>query len=114
MRGSEGSLMSHRTGLAAAIALAAQLLVSPYFAGAAYAPSASASVAVAVTQPQPVAAGANFDYAITVSSEGPDDAENVALTFPLPGGVMFQAVSVPGGWSCTTPTAGTSGTVSCS
>src|SRR5437879_3787278 len=65
--------------------------------------SASASVDVSVAQMQPVAAGANFDYVIHVNNEGPDDAASIALTFPLPAGVVFQSDSVPGGWSCTSP-----------
>jgi len=62
---------------------------------------------------QPVAAGANFDYVINVSNEGPDDALSVTLNFPLPSGVVFQSDSVPAGWSCTAPAPGSGGTVNC-
>ncbi|HEV7427739.1 MAG TPA: hypothetical protein VGQ46_15355 [Thermoanaerobaculia bacterium] len=75
--------------------------------------SASASVEVSVAQMQPVAAGANFDYVIHVNNEGPDDAAAATLTFPLPSGVAFQSESVPAGWSCTAPAAGSGGTISC-
>jgi uncharacterized repeat protein (TIGR01451 family) len=75
--------------------------------------SASASIQVTVTQPQPVAAGANFDYVINVSNEGPADALNMTLTFPLPSGVFFQSVAAAAGWSCSNPSVGASGTVTC-
>jgi uncharacterized repeat protein (TIGR01451 family) len=60
-----------------------------------------------------VAAGANFDYVINVSNEGPDEALNTTLTFPLPSGVFFQSVAAAAGWSCTNPSVGSSGTVTC-
>ena len=106
--------MSRRTGFSVARALAAQILFSLFFAGSANAASANASVFVVVAQPQPVAAGANFDYAITVSNEGPDNALNAVLTFPLPGGVAFQTAIVPAGWTCNSIPPGTvAPTVTC-
>ena len=106
--------MSQRASFSLAIALAGPFLVSPYFAGAAYAQAASASVFVAVAQPQPVAAGANFDYVINVNNEGPADAANPSLTFPLPAGTVFRSESVPGGWSCNSIAPGAlSPTVTC-
>jgi uncharacterized repeat protein (TIGR01451 family) len=92
-----------------AVAISAFLFVPSEVA----AQSASASIQVAVTQPQPVAAGANFDYVINVSNEGPDDALNMTLTFPLPSGVFFQSAAAAAGWSCTNPSVGTNGTVTC-
>ncbi len=96
-----------RFSLVAAISV---FLFAPTIASA---QSASASIQVNVTQPQPVAAGANFDYVINVSNEGPDDALNTTLTFPLPSGVFFQSVATAAGWSCTNPSVGSSGTVTC-
>jgi uncharacterized repeat protein (TIGR01451 family) len=93
-----------------AVAISAFLFVPSQAA----AQSASASIQVSVTQPQPVAAGANFDYVINVSNEGPDDALNMTLTLPLPSGVSFQSVATPAGWSCTNPSVGATGTVTCS
>jgi len=91
--------------------LAALLFFSPNDAAA---QSASASIQVAVAQPQPVAAGANFDYVINVSNEGPDDAANATMTFPLPSGVSFQSDVVPAGWSCNSIAPGTlAPTVTC-
>ncbi|HXH93064.1 MAG TPA: DUF11 domain-containing protein, partial [Thermoanaerobaculia bacterium] len=92
-----------------AIAISAFLFVPSQAA----AQSASASIQVAVTQPQPVVAGANFDYVINVSNEGPDDALTMTLTFPLPSGVLFQSAAAAAGWSCTHPSVGSNGTVSC-
>jgi len=62
---------------------------------------------------QPVAAGANFDYVINVSNEGPDDAASLTLNFPLASGVTFQSDSAPAGWSCTAPSPGSGGTINC-
>jgi uncharacterized repeat protein (TIGR01451 family) len=85
----------------------------PHSAIAVQLPSASASVQVSVAQMQPVAAGADFDYVINVSNEGPDDAASLSLNFPLPSGVTFQSDSAPAGWSCTAPAPGSGGTVNC-
>ena len=75
---------------------------------------ASASIQVTVAQPQPVAAGTNFDYVVNVSNEGPDDAVNPTLTFPLPSGVSFESEVVPVGWSCNSIAPGTMApTVTC-
>src|SRR6266487_126564 len=96
---------------AAAIAFAAQFLFSPQ---PAVAQIASASIQVSVTQPEPVAAGTNFDYVIQVNNEGPDDAANPSLSFPLPAGIAFQAVTAAAGWSCNSIAPGTVGaTVTC-
>ena len=61
----------------------------------------------------PVAAGANFSYTLTFSNEGPSDALNANLNDPLPAGVTFVSLAAPGGWSCTTPMVGATGTVDC-
>lgn len=87
--------------------------LAPHLAIAIQLPSASASVQVSVAQMQPVAAGANFDYVINVSNEGPDDAASLTLNFPLPAGVTFQSDSAPAGWLCTAPAPGSGGTVNC-
>jgi len=39
--------------------------------------------------PDPVAAGTELTYSITVTNDGPDDAENVVVTDTLPPGVTF-------------------------
>jgi uncharacterized repeat protein (TIGR01451 family) len=86
-----------------AIGIALFFLSSP----AATAQSSAASIQVSVAEPQPVAAGANFDYVVSVSSEGPDDAMNMVMTLPLPSGVSFQSEVVQAGWSCNAIAPGT-------
>jgi len=98
-----------RWGVAAGV-----VAVALFLSSGAQAQVASASVQANVAQPQPVAAGANFDYVINISSEGPDDAANMSLTFPLPAGVSFQSEAVPAGWSCNAIAPGTvAPTVTC-
>lgn len=72
---------------------------------------------VAVTKtdtPDPVTAGSNVVYTIGVTNNGPSDAATVSLSDPLPSGTTFVSLVSPGGWSCTTPAVGSTGTVSCS
>jgi uncharacterized repeat protein (TIGR01451 family) len=100
-----------KSTIAAAIVVAAQFLFAPQ---SLIAFTASASIQVSVTQPQPVAAGTNFDYGIQVNNEGPDDAANPSLSFPLPAGIAFRAVSAAPGWTCNAIAPGTIGaTVTC-
>src|SRR5207249_2688842 len=53
---------------------------------------------------------------ITVSNGGPNDAQNVSLTDLVPAGTTFVSETQTGGpaFSCTTPTAGSTGTITCS
>ena len=61
-----------------------------------------------VDSSDPVAAGATFDYTLSVTNAGPSSAANVAVTDTLPAEVTF--VSATGtGWSCSE----SAGTVSC-
>ncbi|MEO8036629.1 MAG: hypothetical protein ABI837_19490, partial [Acidobacteriota bacterium] len=56
------------------------------------APNAVASADISILKmaaPDPVQRGANIDYTITVSNEGPDDAANAVLSDPLPAEVTF-------------------------
>ncbi|HEX7831641.1 MAG TPA: endonuclease/exonuclease/phosphatase family protein [Thermoanaerobaculia bacterium] len=62
----------------------------------------------------PVNAGQNFFYTITVNNNGPDPADTVSWSDTLPAGTTFVSLSAPGGWSCTTPAVGATGTVTCS
>src|SRR5260221_795632 len=91
-----------------AVATAATLLPST-----AAAQSAALSL-VKTASTDPVAPGATLTYTLSVSNEGPADGMSTSFNDPLPPGTTFQALSVPGGWTCTTPTVGTNGTVSCS
>jgi len=68
-----------------------------------------------VTKSGPATANVNgpIGYTIGVANNGPNAAVNVQLTDALPAGTTFVSLVAPGGWSCTTPTAGTNGTVTC-
>jgi uncharacterized repeat protein (TIGR01451 family) len=63
--------------------------------------------------PDPVTAGNNLTYTITATNSGPVPAINAVMNDPLPAGTTFQSITTPSGWTCTTPTVGTSGTVNC-
>jgi len=63
--------------------------------------------------PDPVTAGDNVTYAITATNAGPSAAAAVAVTDTLPAGTTFVSLLSPGGWSCTTPPVGATGTVTC-
>jgi uncharacterized repeat protein (TIGR01451 family) len=77
--------------------------------------SGSADLSVTKTEtPDPVTAGEALTYTITVSNAGPSSASTVALSDAIPAGTTFLSLSAPGGWSCTTPAVGGTGTVDCS
>lgn len=57
--------------------------------------------------------GQTFSYTISVANAGPDAAANVVMNDVLPASLLFQSLSAPAGWTCTTPAAGTNGTVNC-
>lgn len=64
--------------------------------------------------PDPVVTGQNVTYTISVFNAGPNQAEGVVVTDPLPAGVTFVSVS-PSQGTCTAPAAGSAtGTVTCS
>jgi uncharacterized repeat protein (TIGR01451 family) len=96
---------------AAVILLAAVLSLASR--GTAKADSADLSILKAGA-PDPVAPGGTLVYSMTVNNEGPDDAVSAVLDDPLPAGTTFQSLASPAGWSCSTPAAGSGGTVSCS
>ena len=66
--------------------------------------------------PTPVFVSSSLTYSIQVQNLGQASAPVTAnvLSDPLPAGVGFASISIPTGWSCTTPAVGSSGTVSCS
>ncbi|HEV7485472.1 MAG TPA: IPTL-CTERM sorting domain-containing protein [Thermoanaerobaculia bacterium] len=59
------------------------------------------------------APGAAVAYTIVVTNHGPDTATSVTMTDTLPATLLFQSISAPAGYVCTTPTVGTTGTISC-
>ncbi|HKH48023.1 MAG TPA: DUF11 domain-containing protein [Thermoanaerobaculia bacterium] len=71
-------------------------------------------VVTKVEDADPVTAGADLTYTITVTNNGPDPADDVAWSDTLPAETTFVSLAQPGGWTCSTPAAGSGGTVSCS
>ena len=63
--------------------------------------------------PDPVTAGADITYTITASNNGPDPATNASWSDTLPAGTTFVSLPAVAGWSCTTPSVGSNGTVNC-
>ena len=78
----------------------------------ALADSASTSIEFALTSGLPIA-GSNLAFTITANNEGPDPAANTTVTFGVPTNSTFVSRTVPGGWSCSTLTPGTTGTITC-
>lgn len=64
--------------------------------------------------PDPVNSGATITYTQVLTNNGPDAAANAKITESIGSGVTFQSIAAPGGWSCTTPAAGGTGTINCS
>jgi uncharacterized repeat protein (TIGR01451 family) len=76
--------------------------------------SVSADVAVTKSAPATIAPNGSIAYTIGVTNNGPNVAQNVSLSDTLPASTTFTSLSSPGGWSCTTPAVGGTGTVTCS
>jgi GH35 family endo-1,4-beta-xylanase len=87
-------------------------------------PGADLSTAISAA-PTTVPAGQAVAYTISVTNNADTDtapfkptdddlpAANVTLATAVPAHTVFQALSVPAGWSCATPAAGGSGPVQC-
>ncbi|MEA2464186.1 MAG: hypothetical protein QOJ98_1933, partial [Acidobacteriota bacterium] len=59
------------------------------------------------------AQGDDVSYTITATNQGPNAATGVTVTNVLPPQLLFRDIDAPAGWSCTTPAAGTNGTITC-
>ncbi len=95
--------------------LSVLLFVSSAYIRRSHAQSPVADLSITKTDsPDPVNAGSNLTYTITVTNNGPSAAANASWSDTLPAGTTFVSLPAVGGWSCTTPDAGDSGTVSCS
>jgi uncharacterized repeat protein (TIGR01451 family) len=58
--------------------------------------------------------GQPITYTLTVTNAGPSNAANVTLTNAIPANTTFTSLTVPGGgWNCTMPAVGGTGTVTC-
>ena len=77
--------------------------------------AASADLSISKVSLPTVAANGNLVYTIAVSNAGPNAASTVNFTDNLPSGLNFVALQQTSGpsFSCTTPTVGSNGTVSC-
>lgn len=63
--------------------------------------------------PASVFAGNNITYTQTVTNNGPATSSGVVFTQATPTNTVFESVSAPAGWTCTTPAVGATGTVTC-
>jgi uncharacterized repeat protein (TIGR01451 family) len=74
----------------------------------------TADLLISKSAPESVTAGDTIDYSIFVSNTGPAAAQNVIVTDTLPAGTTFVALNASTTlFTCTTPSVGTTGTVSC-
>jgi uncharacterized repeat protein (TIGR01451 family) len=87
---------------------------TPYTVGAQFL-TADADVAVTVTGPANVVAGNDVTFNVTVTNNGPSDAQGVTLGDTLPAGTTFVSETQNSGpsFTCITPAAGATGSISC-
>jgi uncharacterized repeat protein (TIGR01451 family) len=75
---------------------------------------AAADLAVSQTDgPDPILPGQRLTYTLKLRNLGPGPASGIQLTDTLPPGVAFVSVTAPAGFSCSTPSVGASGTLTC-
>ena len=86
------------------------------FLGFASSALAQADLAVTKSGPSSAAAGSDVSFDVTIFNGGDADATTVQLTDPLPPGMTFVSANQNSGpaFSCSTPSAGTNGTITCS
>lgn len=75
-------------------------------------PSADLSISksTATTSAGP---GSAVSYTIVITNNGPNATTSVTMTDALPASLLFQSITPAAGFSCTTPTVGTTGTITC-
>jgi uncharacterized repeat protein (TIGR01451 family) len=78
----------------------------------AYCASADLSVTNAGS-PNPVLPGGNITYTQVVTNNGPLDALNAVFSEAVPANATFQSLTVPAGWTCSTPAVNSAGNISC-
>jgi uncharacterized repeat protein (TIGR01451 family) len=78
--------------------------------------SALPDLVVSQTGPAGAFRGNNVAYSITVSNQtsGGTALSTVQLNDALPSPMTFVSLTSPAGWSCTTPSVGSNGTIACS
>lgn len=67
---------------------------------------------LSVSGPATAAAGASVSYTVKLFNGGSEDT-NAKLTMRLDPNVTFSSATAPTGWTCTGPTVGQNGTVTC-
>lgn len=78
-----------------------ELILTPAPTGTCTVCPPAADLSLTLTDaPDPVTAGTNLTYTATVTNAGPDPADNVTVTLPLPANTSFVSGSVAGGGSC--------------
>jgi uncharacterized repeat protein (TIGR01451 family) len=75
---------------------------------------AGADVSVTKSGSVAVSNGGTISYTIVVANAGPTAASNVVLTDALPANTTFVSLTSPSGWTVTTPSVGSSGTITAS
>ncbi|MGZ8832089.1 MAG: IPTL-CTERM sorting domain-containing protein, partial [Thermoanaerobaculia bacterium] len=77
--------------------------------------SAQADLSVTKTGPAALSAGQNATFTITITNNGPSDAQTVALTDAVPGNATFvsETQTVGPAFVCTNPPVGGTGTINC-
>jgi uncharacterized repeat protein (TIGR01451 family) len=68
---------------------------------------------VAVTAPAAVNAGEELDTTVTVQNNGPSNAANARVSFPVPTNTSFSQLVSPEGWTCQLPAVGATGEAIC-
>jgi uncharacterized repeat protein (TIGR01451 family) len=76
--------------------------------------SAQSDIALSTSStPLSVFAGNDITYIQTVTNNGPAAATGVTFVEAVPTNTTFASISIPVGWSCTTPAVGATGNVTC-
>jgi uncharacterized repeat protein (TIGR01451 family) len=75
-------------------------------------PKADLGITKTPSTSSPVA-GSTVTYTIKVTNSTYDAATNVVMADDLPSSTTFQSISTPAGWTCSTPSIGSGGTISC-
>ena len=71
-------------------------------------------VAANLASPASVSAGSNITYTQSVTNNGPAAAAaSNTFTQTTPPNTTFQSITAPTGWTCVTPAAGATGTITC-
>ena len=75
-----------------------------------------ADVGIAKTAPGNAKPGTNVTFSLALQNAGPNDAQTVSWSDPLPGTMTFVSLTQDSGptFTCSTPAVGAGGTVSCS